>query len=537
MTASPDTVETGPAPPLTGSLKSGDLRIDLERRIVWRGNMPLDISDLSFDLLVALARQPGQAMDMHAMARQVWNQASVSEETIAQRVALLRKALGDEARQPRYVRTVRNSGYAWIPPVAEGPAIPLQGRLVKAFSLAGAALILVLGAATLLPRWTGQAGLSGAATAPVAGPADSIDTTLPLQRARNLLELHRPEDTDTAISLLEGILDDHPDHAGARLSLSFGLTTRATKFTAQADDVSRAEALARSLLADNARDGSAWHALAYALDAQGQIDEALSAYTQAFTLNPGDAAALSSAAYLLRVRGQIHAALVLEARALDAGPPTLYGPLQIAVCLELIHHPAAEIWWERALTEGAGTSVILAERMMADLRAGRPANALERYQASAPGLQTTPRLQSLAGLAYWQLGETDRARRVFERAGDAAQPELAALNARDGHSALSTQDWLNDAMSEGASWPDLRIRLAGVEARAGRTARALELVGTAIDLGWRDAGWIETSPALAPVAQSAAWPALAARIERELDAQRRLIEADPALVSLIYASD
>ena len=134
MTASPDTAETGSVPPLTGSLKSGDLRIDLERRIVWRGNMPLEISDLSFDLLVALARQPGRAMDMDAMARQVWNQASVSEETIAQRVALLRKALGDEARQPRYVRTVRNSGYAWIPPVAEGPAIPLQGRLVKAFS-------------------------------------------------------------------------------------------------------------------------------------------------------------------------------------------------------------------------------------------------------------------------------------------------------------------------------------------------------------------------------------------------------------------
>ena len=269
------------------------------------------------------------------------------------------------------------------------------------------------------------------------------------------------------------------------------------------------------------------------LDAQGQIDEALSAYTQAFTLHPGDAAALSSAAYLLRVRGQIHAALVLEARALDAGPPTLYGPLQIAVCLELIHHPAAEIWWERALTEGAGTSVILAERMMADLRAGRPANALDRYQASAPGLQTTPRLQSLAGLAYWQLGETDRARRVFERAGDAAQPELAALNAIDGHSALSTQDWLNDAMSEGASWPDLRIRLAGVEARAGRTGRALELVGTAIDLGWRDADILETSPLLAPLVASDAWPALRGRIEREIAAQRRLVLASQALDAIL----
>ena len=530
MTASP---ETSPHPPLTGSLKSRDLRIDLERRIVWRGNMPLEISDLSFDLLVALARQPGQAMDMHAMARQVWNQASVTEETIAQRVALLRKALSDEARQPRYIRTVRNSGYAWIPAVAEGPAIPLQGRLIKAFSLAGAALVVAAGAAFILPRWLEQA--DPAAPSPVA--AEPIDTALPLQRARNLLELHRPADTDTAISLLEGILAAHPRHEGARLSLSFALTTRATKFTAQPDDVSRAETLARSLLDDNARRGSAWHALAYALDAQGQLDEALSAYTQAFTLDPGDAAALSSAAYLLRVRGQIHSALVLEARALEAGPPTLYGPLQIATCLELIDHPAAAGWWDRALTEGAGEAVILAERMAADLRSGRPANGLERYQQAAPALQSTPRLLRLAGLAYWQLGEPDRAQRLFEQAGETALPEHAALAAAAGNRELSTQDWLIDALSDGTSWPELRIRLAGVEAQAGNPGRAIELVGIAIDLGWRDAAWIETSPALAPVVHSDAWPGLAARIRRELEAQRRLIEADPALVSLIYAAN
>ncbi len=530
MTASPETTAT---PPRKGSLKSGDLRIDLERRIVWRGNMPLEISDLSFDLLVALARQPGQPMDMFAMARKVWNQASVSEETIAQRVALLRKALSDEARQPRYIRTVRNSGYAWIPPVAEGPAMPLQGRAVQAFSLAGALLVLVAAAAFILPRWTGQADLSP----PPPASSDPIDTALPLQRARALLELHRPADTDTAISLLEGILAEHPRHEGARLSLSFALTTRATKFNAREDDVARAESLARGLLADDERQGGAWHALAYALDAQGQLDAALSAYTQAYTLNPGDAAALSSAAYLLRVRGQIHSALVLEARALEVGPPTLYGPLQIAVCLDLVRHPAAADWWDRALTEGAGEAVILAERMTADLRSGRPANGLDRYQQAAPALQSTPRLQGLAGLAYWQLGETDRAQRLFEQAGQAALPERAALSAAAGNRELSTRDWLNGAQNDGTSWPDLRIRLAGVEAQAGNLDRAIELVGTAIDLGWRDAAWIETSPALAPIVRSDAWPVLAARIQRELDAQRRLIEADPALVSLIYAAN
>lgn len=528
MTASPD---IPPAPPLTGSLKSGDLRIDLERRIVWRGNMPLEISDLSFDLLVALARQPGQAMDMEAMARQVWHQSTVSEDTIAQRVALLRKALSDEARQPRYVRTVRNSGYAWIPPVAEGPAIPLQGGLVKAFSLAGALLVLVAGAAMILPRWLPSADPAPA----LAASTDTLDTALPLQRARNLLELHRPADTDTAIGLLEGILADHPAHEGARLSLSFALTTRATKFNGRDDDVSRAEILARDLLSESPRHGPAWHALAYALDARGQLDAALSAYTQAYTLNPGDAAALSSAAYLQRVRGQIHAALVLEARALETGPPTLYGPLQIATALELVDHPAAAVWWENALTEGAGEAVVLAEALTADLRSGRAANALDRYRHASPDLQATPRLQRLAGLAYWQLGETERAQLLFEQAGEAALPELAALTAGSGHPDVSTQAWLSDAQNTGASWPDLRLRLAGVEAQSGHTDRAIELVGTAIDLGWRDAAWIETSPALAPVVRSEAWPALAARIRQTLDAQRRLIDADPALAPLVYA--
>ncbi|WP_203293591.1 winged helix-turn-helix domain-containing protein [Maricaulis parjimensis] len=525
-----ETPETPADPARQGSLKSGDLRIDLNRRIVWRGGMPLDISDLSFDLLVALARQPGEAMDMHAMARQVWNQASVSEETIAQRVALLRKALGDGARQPRYIRTVRNSGYAWMPPVAEGPAIPLQGRMVKAFSLAGALAVVIAGAALILPRLD----LFEAAEAP-ATATDTIDTSLPLQRARNLLELHRPADTDTAIDLLDGILATHPDHAGARLSLSFALTTRATKFSGQDDDVSRAEALARSLLAEDTGQGSAWHALAYALDARGQLDDALSAYTQAYTLDPRDAAALSSAAYLLRVRGRLHAALQLEARALEAGPPTLYGPLQIAVCLDLVEHPAAAAWWDRALTAGAGEAVVLAERMHTDMRQGRPANALERFQQAGPALQDTPRLQRLAGLAYWRLGDTDRARPWFERAGEAALPERAMLDASGSQADTLTQDWLDEALQDGASWPDLRIRLAEVEASAGHTQRAIELIGTAIDLGWRDVAWIETSPALLPVTASAAWPDLARRIERELAAQRRLIEADPALVSLIYA--
>ena len=49
----------------------------------------------------------------------IWKDEIVTEGAIAQAIRFLRRALGDDARDPRYIRTVSKHGYEWIAPVAE----------------------------------------------------------------------------------------------------------------------------------------------------------------------------------------------------------------------------------------------------------------------------------------------------------------------------------------------------------------------------------------------------------------------------------
>ena len=48
------------------------------------------------------------------LIRDVWDDVVVSDETLAQRVRLLRQALGEDSQNPRYIASVRGRGYRLI---------------------------------------------------------------------------------------------------------------------------------------------------------------------------------------------------------------------------------------------------------------------------------------------------------------------------------------------------------------------------------------------------------------------------------------
>ena len=88
-----------------------DLIIDLTRQRVTRAEVVLDVAGLSFRLLGCLLRRGVDVVPFDTLIAEVWAPAVVNEETVTQRVKLLRQALGDDGRQPRYVRSVRGRGY------------------------------------------------------------------------------------------------------------------------------------------------------------------------------------------------------------------------------------------------------------------------------------------------------------------------------------------------------------------------------------------------------------------------------------------
>ena len=101
---------------------------------VTRDAAVIALPKLSFDLLVALVNGAPEVVTIDALLKQVWPGLIVSPETVSQRVKLLRDALGDDSKNPRYVLVVRGRGFRLIPapeklaepslPVAEPAAEP-----------------------------------------------------------------------------------------------------------------------------------------------------------------------------------------------------------------------------------------------------------------------------------------------------------------------------------------------------------------------------------------------------------------------------
>jgi adenylate cyclase len=107
--------------------KLDDLTIDTGRQQISRGSEPLPLPKLSYDLLLALVRAAPNVISLDELMRLVWPGVIVSPETVSQRVKLLRDALGDDPRTPRYIRGLRGRGYQIIAAVTEGalpPALP-----------------------------------------------------------------------------------------------------------------------------------------------------------------------------------------------------------------------------------------------------------------------------------------------------------------------------------------------------------------------------------------------------------------------------
>jgi TolB-like protein/DNA-binding winged helix-turn-helix (wHTH) protein len=110
----PPTPDHGTAPP---RFRIADLEIDIGKAEVTRGDEKIALPKLSFDLLCALINAAPAIVTNEDLLQQVWPGLMVSPESVAQRVKLLRSAIGDDSQQPKYILGVRGRGYRLLPAV------------------------------------------------------------------------------------------------------------------------------------------------------------------------------------------------------------------------------------------------------------------------------------------------------------------------------------------------------------------------------------------------------------------------------------
>jgi DNA-binding response OmpR family regulator len=92
-------------------LSAGDVRVDKLGRRVWHGDHELALSPREFDLLAFLVLNAGRTVRREEVMNAVWSgEWQGSNKTLDMNVVALRRKLGDDARAPRHVVTVRGVG-------------------------------------------------------------------------------------------------------------------------------------------------------------------------------------------------------------------------------------------------------------------------------------------------------------------------------------------------------------------------------------------------------------------------------------------
>ena len=91
------------------------LVIDADRHEVSVEGTPVELTNLEFQLLVALADSPGRVFTRRQLIEQVWGWDFYGDERLVDvHVRNLRKALGDSADDSRFIGTVRGVGYKMV---------------------------------------------------------------------------------------------------------------------------------------------------------------------------------------------------------------------------------------------------------------------------------------------------------------------------------------------------------------------------------------------------------------------------------------
>lgn len=96
-------------------LRFGSLQVDTERRTAELDGSPLDLTTMEYQLLVLFASNPGRTFNRDEILNELRGiDAQLFSRSVDILVSRLRQKLGDTSRQPRFIKTVWGTGYAFV---------------------------------------------------------------------------------------------------------------------------------------------------------------------------------------------------------------------------------------------------------------------------------------------------------------------------------------------------------------------------------------------------------------------------------------
>ncbi|MEW6207831.1 MAG: winged helix-turn-helix domain-containing protein [Acidobacteriota bacterium] len=105
--------------PAISQYEFGPFRIDPNKRVLLRNGEIIPLTPKCFDTLMALVENSGKLVDKDELIERVWPDAFVEESGLTRNISVLRKVLGDDLHEHRYIVTVPGKGYRFVAPVSQ----------------------------------------------------------------------------------------------------------------------------------------------------------------------------------------------------------------------------------------------------------------------------------------------------------------------------------------------------------------------------------------------------------------------------------
>jgi Tol biopolymer transport system component/DNA-binding winged helix-turn-helix (wHTH) protein len=174
----------------------GDFEVRESEFLLINGVDSVAVEPKAFRVLLFLLRNAGRVVGKDEIMTAVWDETAVSDNSLTRSIATLRRLLGDDSREPRYIATVQTIGYRFLCPVdvTGGPphaeiekSLPSEPLMQKShrremfFSVASGAVAILLAGGWMLNR-----AIIERAQAPMASQKDLASAQMRIVPFTNL---------------------------------------------------------------------------------------------------------------------------------------------------------------------------------------------------------------------------------------------------------------------------------------------------------------------------------------------------------------
>lgn len=460
---------------LAARRRFGPFEVDLATGEIWQDGLPLKLAPQPFRVLAVMVRRPGALVTRDDLRSELWPDGTTVEfdQGVNYCIRQLRMALGDDAREPRYIETVPKRGYRFLADVAAQPEepVPAPDRRKPAawrWLLAVAAVFIFVAASVDLPRRV------------EALPDDPVARQLFLE-AEHLAGTWEAEKVEEAAARYEAVTRRVPEFARAWAGRANADVVLAFVGPDRARALADSEVHARMAVALDGSLGSAHAALGHSYWQQWQWQRADASFRRGIELEDGSPVSHQLYGLYLASIGRKAEAIAHATRAVEIAP--LSG---------LVNYSLAQVYLQGGEFEAA---IAQAKRTL----------TIDRHFPLA--YHTLIRSHAMLG----QLAEAGRALADAERLGNG---ELSAwrayVRAREGRIELARQLLARDDASRARK--PLSMATVIAFAAAGEIDRAFDALANAVASHAPPVIWLKVTPELAPLRSDPRFLALLERM-------------------------